>query len=65
VADVVELVADPEVRPAFGAGSWSGVGGVVRPGREEIAVGLLGPGDEGDEIVERFLEAGSGWRRSV
>ena len=60
VADVVELVADPQVRPALRPGAGRGVGRVVRPGREEIAVGLLGPGDEGDEVVEGLVEGGVG-----
>jgi len=60
VADVVEFVADAEVRPALGAGAGSRMGGVVRPCRIEIAVRFLGLRDEGDEIVERFLEGGVG-----
>ena len=67
MADVVELVADAEVRPALGTGAGGRMGRVVGPGREEIAVRLLGLGDEGDEIVEGLFRgpgrAGGGARR--
>ncbi len=56
VPGVVELVADAEVGPALGAGPGGRVGGVVGAGRVEVAVRLLGQGDDADELVEASLE---------
>ena len=59
VTDVVQLMADQQVRPAreplpfgFHPGGVDGAGGV------EVAVLLLGAGDLGDEVVEVGIELG-------
>ncbi|OPZ76999.1 MAG: hypothetical protein BWY77_01778 [bacterium ADurb.Bin431] len=49
---VVELVAHVELRPALLAGPLLQIGGVVGAGGVEIAILLLGGGDEADQAVQ-------------
>ena len=60
MAGAVELVTLAEVRPALLAGARGRVLRIDGPRRIEISVRLLGRGDDLDEVVELFPEAGIG-----
>ena len=63
VPKVIELVAHVEVRPTFLAQPVLRRRAADRPRRVEVAVGLLGGGDLGDETVDMLIELGVGVRR--
>ena len=56
VADVIELVADPQVRPALRSRARCRVLGVDGARREHVPVRFLGLADDGDEFIQLLPE---------